>query len=616
MSTGLAAIAVSFLLLPTGGSAPPGSGGDETQVPAPAFHRPTDAELAGAKSELLRAAADVEETLRKSPDGALIAEEIGLAKLKTLCQSDRLNLAFLEAIYRTVSDGAVGREQQHLVRLRAAVTQCATLLRARTSAHAEKEFNRQLRELREARETFGKTGSETSLARIRTAYAWLVDHGQAADLQKAVNRGLSHPNVWVWLDHQVVNDMMPPPTTEPVTINKSVDGVNINGQGQFTGSGSLSYRPDSSAATVRATIVGHGENSVSASRGRATVYGHSTAEVHATQLFHLTADGLSSDPADISVDANYSPDSANFAAKRRFMRRLGGKIALRAANKQRPKATEDMRQEVSREVEGKMQKEVVAFINKQNEVILEKYRLPMARWDMPCALAASTEERTLRIAATLGRKTQLGAPRLPPVAAGQNALNAAMHDSAVNNLHFALAGRNIAEDEFQELMFRTLGLEPKDGMPKRSGAPARIRLAQESPLSVAFKNGAAEVTLRIQEFRGLGKEGSGKVWTAKTRYVPKITPAGVEVDRVDPISIDPEQGESSRDLREVLAGFLVGKATSQGLTTTGELAKMAHLRVHSLDMRDGWLLITMKPAPKTESASANATVSNLSATGK
>jgi hypothetical protein len=615
MSIRLAAVVVSMLLALVGKATPVGVTPSQDIVAAPAFHRPSDAELSRTRSELLRAATDLEQALHKSPDGSSIAEEIGLTKFKSLCQSDRLNLELLDAVYGTLSNGAVGREEEHLVRLRAAVTQHAALLRARTTTGAEEEFVRQLSELRKAQEIFASTGTEESLARIRSVYQWLVNHGQAAEIREAVYRKYSHPNIWVWVDREVVNSMLPPPKTEPVTINKSADGVFIRGQGEFTGSATLSYRPDSSAATIEATIVGNGTNDVSATRGRATVYGNSTAQVHATQLFHITADGLSNDPSDISVDAHYSPNSADFAARGRLMRRLGGRLAMRAAYKQQPKASEDTRQELSREFEEKMRKEVVAFVNKQNEVIQEKYRLPMARWDMPEALAASTEERVLRLAATLGRKTQLGAPHLPPVSGcDQNSLHGAMHDSMINNLQFALADKDIAEDDFQELMFKTLGLQPTDGAPKRTGEPARIWFASKGPLSVAFKDGAALVTLRIKEFRGLGKEGKGTIWTARTRYVPKVTSAGIEVDRIDPITIEPDRGQSSRDLREVLAGFLVGKATSQGVTTTGEMAKMANLRVHSLQMRDGWLLVTMKPSPKTETA--NTTVSSLSATSK
>jgi hypothetical protein len=616
MSSIIAALAASVLLFQTATAAPPsGAAPTDAARAVPQFHRPSAAELSDARTKLLQAVTESEQTLRKSPNGAVIAEEIGLENLKSLAQSDRLNIEALDAVYRRVSDGAAGREEEHILRLRAAVAQHAALLRSKTSDKAGKEFARQLRELRTARETYAATGSDSSLAAIRNVYEWLVKYDQAAELQKAVCRDLSHPNVCLWVDHRLMNSMVPPPKVEPVTINKSANGVFIRGQGEFTGNATISFRPDSTAATIEATIIGDGTNDVSASRGRATVFGDSSAHVNARQVFHFTAEGLTNDPPEITVDANYSPNSADFAAKRRLMRRLGGRIAMRAACKQRPQATEDMRQEVSREFEERLKKEVVAFVNKQNDIILEKYRLPMARWDMPCALAASTEKSTLRLTATLGKKSQLGAPRLPPVAeCRENSLHGAIHDSAINNLQFTLAGKSIAEDEFQDLMFKTLGLQPTDGAPKRTREAARIKLAQDRPLSVAFAQGSARVTLRIAEFCGSGKETCGTIWTAKTRYVPRVTKSGVEVDRVEPISIEPEQGAITDALREVLSGFLVSKATSQGLTTTGELAKMAHLRVNSLNIRDGWLLVTMQPAPQAKTT--NGAVSDLSASNK
>jgi hypothetical protein len=615
MSTTIAAVAASILLFQTATSAPAVATSAKTAIPAAKFHRPSDADLARAKTRLLQAVAESEQTLGKSPNGMVIAEEIGLERLKSLAQSDRLNLDVLDAVYQRVSDGAAGREEEHILRLRAAVMEHAALLRSRKSDDVEREFARQLRQLQRARETYAATGSDASLAAIRNVYEWLVSHDQAAELRKSLRRDLSHPNVCLWVDQRLVDSMVPPPTTEPVTINKSANGVFVRGQGEFTGSATLSFRPNDAAATVEAKIVGDGTNSVSASRGKATVFGNSSAHVNASQVFHLTAEGISNDPPQIAVDANYSPTSANYAAKRRFMRRLGGRIAMRAANKQRPQAIEEMRQEISREFEEKLKKEVAAFINKQNDIILERYRLPMARWDMPCALATSTEKNTLRMAATLGKKSQFGAPRLPPIGkCGDGALHGAIHDSAINNLQFTLAGKSIAEDEFQDLMFKTLGLEPSDGMPQRTREVARIKLAQDNPLTVAFRQGSAVLTLRIAEFCGRGEEKSGTIWTARTRYVPRVTKSGVEVERVEAISIEPDQGEITDVLREVLAGFLIGKATSRGLTTTSELAKMAHLRVDSLNIRDGWLLVSLQPAPKEQAV--NGAVPALSASSK
>ena len=126
MSTAIAALIASVLLLPAGEASPPArTGPAEAGVAVPQFHRPSDAELSNARARLLHAAAESEKTLSKSPDGAVIAEDIGLAKLRSLCQSDRLNVEFLDAIYRGVSNGAAGREDEHILRLRAAVAQHA-----------------------------------------------------------------------------------------------------------------------------------------------------------------------------------------------------------------------------------------------------------------------------------------------------------------------------------------------------------------------------------------------------------------------------------------------------------------------------------------------------------
>lgn len=612
---GAALFIAAVLLLPAGNAEPVGDGASAHEPAMPAFHRPTDAELSAARATLLRGIAETEQWLQQSPDGAAFADEVGLEKLKSLCQSDRFDLAYLNQVYRAMSNGAVGREEPRAVRLRAAVADYATLLRSRISPDVEKDFLQQIRELRTARENFAATGSPSSLTRIRSVYAWLVDHGQAADLQKAISRDFSHPNVLLWVDQDVMNSLLPPPATEPVTIDKNISGVAIRGQGEFTGNATIAFRPNSAAATIEAKIVGDGANNVSATRGKATVYGNSSAHVTASQAFHLTAEGLTSDPPQIDVDANYEPTSADFAARVRLMRRLGKRIAMRVARRQQPQATEDMRQEIAQEFEARLKKEVVAFLDKQNEMVQEKYRLPMARWDMPCNMTASTEKNKLRMTATLGKKSDLGAPHLPPVSDfGPNSLHLAVYDSAINNLQFTLAGQTISEDDFQDLMFKTLGLHPMNGKTKPTGDLARITLSLTNPLSVTFDNGAASVAMRIVEFSGQGKLHTGTTWTVKTKYVPRLTKTGVEIDRVEPISITSENGKDVAELREVLASFLVDKANSRGLTTVGELARLAQLKVHKLEMRNGWLVVTMRPSPLSEPT--NGATPTLSASNK
>jgi hypothetical protein len=203
---------------------------------------------------------------------------------------------------------------------------------------------------------------------------------------------------------------------------------------------------------------------------------------------------------------------------------------------------------------------------------------------------------------------QLGAtsapPKLPKQVAAGNEIAFWLHESAINNVTDALAGRRFDETTFLEILQEEfkLGSRSLDALPKPRIAAALV-FAEERPLRVSFANHRLELVVRVQACEAEGTTINRHISELRARYELAPTASGLGLQRAGSPQVNSEAAVDPQWL-SVIERFLPAEIHSLPRYRNGSFSH--YMQLQHLDLHDGWLVVSSRREPVVAAAGVDA----------
>ncbi|HVC93965.1 MAG TPA: hypothetical protein VND64_09760 [Pirellulales bacterium] len=576
-----------------------------------AFHAPTDDELAGAKSKAAAARDALAAELASVPNGGSRSDALGLGGLAEQFGQGQADLARLEALERRFEFNWASAKGAKYDRLRASLSTYMQLLRSAVPQAAD-EYGRRIEQLEREWQAYTQAWQAymdlplpdrervhpPDLAPLQEAYSWLVLRGQATAATGQVRDFVSHPNHVMDATAQFVDRLVTRDVDRPIRSDENQDGTRVSVRGELKSKTSAKFENDSDQGAVRVQLHGNGVSKVTARRGKVTVYARSYTKIEASEVVNLSERGAGAQSPQISVRQDTRPYAVSVDMRCRLLRNLVGKLACRAAWKQKPKSDQQAAAKTRRQIDEQLRQQTDAFARGANLTFDDLGVFALLRPNPSQKLKVGTTPAEMHWRGTYASALQFAAPSDPPRARPANAAaTVQFHESAINNSELLLAGRTTNEADFRELVFEKLRLIPDDDARIEGREPAEITLAEHEPVNVRFDDKVAQVTLRLSSVRDQRETFDAQPWTVRAEYQQGQLPE-ISIVRTS-ISVEPVDAPQAERVREVLSRFLVAKATwspsKQGDSKLAQEFKLGDLRI-----KPGWLIIVLVPIAKPE----------------
>lgn len=427
--------------------------------------------------------------------------------------------------------------------------------------------------------------------------------GQAPDLVARLRRRFSRPNAVVLASNRLITSGIARQVDETMPLRDNIMGTFITGTGRTIGSVTGQLLDDPHHASVLTSLSGTTWSSTVGYNGPAIICASGQTAISGQKLLYFDADGVHSLPA--SASAETSSTVTGVGSRHGG---LIGRIVERAAWKRIPErkpasdrvATEHARVKVANQMDAQAD----ALVERANRAYDEKLRVPMLRQDaFPRQLALASNPAGVRITATASSDELLGAPDDPPELTKHGELYLRLHESLANNLAAQmLGGRTITRAEVEEGAIDTFGVLPESMKrdQEEDNAAWAIEFAEEDPVTLAFDNNEASITIRGHRYRS-----GTRVFMAMTvsaRYKLVATPQGMRADRQGPLVIFPPALGPGKPMgvREKVVEQMLRKRFNRifeeqvvfhGLKLPGNWLKLGPLVAHNFKTESGWLLV-------------------------
>jgi len=577
-----------------------------------AFHAPTDDELTRAKSEAAAARDALAAELSLAPDGVSRGDALGLGDLAEQLGQGQADLSRLEALQRKFEFNWGRAKGANYDQLRASLITYLQLLRSAGPQVAD-EYGRRIEQLEQEWQAYTQawqayrelplpereTVHPPDSAPLQDAFAWLVLRGQATAATKLVRGAISLPNHVMDATAQFVDRAVARDINRPITSNENQDGTRVSVRGELKSKTSAALEEDSIQGAVRVQLHGNGVSKVVARRGKVTVYARSFTKIEASEVVNLSERGTGAKSPQISVRQDTRPYAVSVDMRCRMLRKLVGKLACRAAWKQKPKSDRQAAAKTRRQIDGELRQQTDAFARGADLAIDDLGVFAMLRPNASEKLKVSTTSKEMHWRGKYASATQFAAPDEPPEKHASAAANVQIHESAINNSELLLAGRITDEADFREMVFEKLRLIPDDDASIEAREPAEITLAEHEPVTARFDDKLAHVTLRLSSVRDQREIFDAQPWTVRADYQKEVLPAKegesprISVVRTS-LSVEPADAPQADRVREVLSHFLVAKATWSP-SAKGDSKLVQEFKLGDLEIKPGWLVLVLIP---------------------
>ena len=381
-------------------------------------------------------------------------------------------------------------------------------------------------------QTYARTPAPEDAAGISRHLRWLGQAGQAPWLVAAVQRTLSHPNVYVTVSDRLVAARLSRSVDDVSPVEDCILGTRLYGTAHTSGQVRGVLVPCEEQALVDALFEGTSRTENVGYNGPATIYSSGNTALAARKRFYLNAEGVFALPAVSSAVTSTVIHQIDTGG-----RALVERIAWKRAFRQKALAEAIASDHAEQRFNYRMDQQADDLVARANRGFQERFRQPLdERGLFPEYFRASTTPETVTLVLMTTGATGLGAPTAPPDVPGAD-LTVRSHESSINNLAAAaLAGVFLDERRFDEIATRLLGLpENKEKPPDEENWA--ITFADEQPVTVRFADGGLRITIRGKRYMNEGRQYEAMDVAAQYRI--EKTPQGFRAVRQGDLEIYP-----------------------------------------------------------------------------
>ncbi|HEX4147429.1 MAG TPA: hypothetical protein VHY20_00515, partial [Pirellulales bacterium] len=552
------------------------------------FRLPTVDEVDRARQAAISQTRSYGAWIDKLPTGEIARKAVRLDDLANQLQRVPADAAALAELDERLQR-AGGSPQ--LVALERAVDSYLDFVRSRASATLAQDYPARLEELAAALQADQQTPSPQSQAQVREAYERLPHVPGNRELRLRVCREISFPNQVLTASAAFLNEeLSQQPLALASDINNKSSGIAVSGRANTQGTVSLVLHPSAAQAEIDVQFHGDARSQLTASQGPIHVAERGTAQIMASQIGYLSAEGgiRTGEPV-AHASSDIRPSGVGVDMRSRLLRRVVSNIAWRKAWEKKATSDQQAEQQIETQIKTALTLRTAKELAQINQMLRSFYPPNATEPTGAPRLSMHTTATHLICGAEFASPWQVAASAPPPALTGiQRAMLMQIHQSALDPLGASLCGRTISEPDFRELVFDTLALTPEDPAPPRGCVPLKVTLADRDALNVRFENGLIIVTVKIQSFTASARQFE-LARSIRVAYRPQIGKDGLEFVRDGAISVGPQQATEQPDLAELLERVLPRRASTRGPTIVGGIGQSHHLKVSHISSAEGWL---------------------------
>ncbi len=571
------------------------------------FLRRTPADLYEARLALHAAVERLESRLQAAgPEAERWRSYLQTEPLKAQLARAEPDLQELENIHRRFAAGYDSLGLVCFADVRRALRSYVLAARLLGDATLRKQYESALDALARDLEAYAKAPAPTpdQAAAIARLLQWLGDAGQAPWLVAAVQRTLSHPNVFVTVSDRLVAARLSRSVQDVSPVEDCILGTRLYGTAHTTGQVRGVLVPCEEQALVDALFEGTSATENVGYNGPATIYSSGSTALAARKRFYLNAEGVFALPA-VSSAVTSTVIHQIDTGGRALVERIAWKRALRQKTLAEAIASDHAQERFNQ----RMDAQADDLVARANRGFQERFRQPLdERGLFPEYFHASTTSQHATLVLMTTGSTGLGAPTAPPELPGAADLAVRSHESSINNLAAAaLAGVFLDEKRFDEITTRLLGLPERKTKPEDE-ENWTITFADQQPVTVRFADGGLQITIRGKRYMNEGRQYEAMDVTA--RYHIEKTPQGFRAVRQGDLDIYPpgfvpgtgrqlsaRQIALRNALRRRFGRFFEETWQPENLVIGKDTAQPLELRLSRWEAFGGWLVMAWEQLP-------------------
>lgn len=470
-------------------------------------YRPVDApRLARARARLAAARDRLNGYLGKGAAGRGWRKFLKLESLDELLRPDaKPDPDAMVAIIEQLQADQVGLEQPVFTTLRSRLREYLADTDQAEDPKSSEEYASRLDQLAAQLDAYQKTPKPELLRSIGPELAWFERRGQALPLVAAVKRQLAQPNVLFTAKASFMADGLDRPVNDNDPVRDVILGTSIVGTGRTVGRLTFRFVPDTERALLRAELTGVNYSRSTGYNGPAVIYTTGNAQLKATKLLTVEADGLHG--LSTTIDAKLSTRITGVGSTRRgIVGCIVTKVASRKAAQQSGATRAIAEQKANARLERKFETQIATELNRTNKQFKERFFGPLVRREIYPDLHFSTTTDRLNVVGLQGDTELLGAQNAPPEIVGDPDVAMRVHQSAVNNYTaVTFAGQTFGQPELEKLAIDMTGKVP-DRLKSEDGKDDwNITFIEDEPITLRVEDGVVTLIGRAKRYHSNGR---------------------------------------------------------------------------------------------------------------
>lgn len=432
---------------------------------------------------------------------------------------------------------------------------------------------------------------------LRAAVCCLVATSMALAQSTATEKKPEIPNAVLQVSERLISRMLNMTINRTVQIREAVLGTSVSGATTTAGSVSPVLIPDPRQGMLQIRFQGTANSPrMVGQNGPATIVSSAISRVDVRKNVILNDRGIQLLPASAQVTTRLSIDDVSAS------RRIVNRIARRRAEESHAAAQAITKQKTRNRLQQEVDRDAAAPLSQAQEYFVSGFRQPLEQRDaLPKLFRFATTSEHLRLSLLQCCHTDCPPPTTLPRIAPEHDVAVALHESSIGSIYEVFfAGKESMDREVLHTVHLLTGEDPRllrvhDRTPRWS-----VAFADTHPLTVAFNNGAATISMHLKALRYGDQRYQGQ-FTVTVRFSLEKTARGPRLNRVGDLHVSGMVNSGSPGelaaaltiLRTKFSAVFPPSLTFDGLVppTGGVWDIIGQLQLVQLDAENGWLVI-------------------------
>jgi hypothetical protein len=415
-------------------------------------------------------------------------------------------------------------------------------------------------------------------------------------------------NVRVTFSDDLLNRMLPDSLKKQQAVNDTILGMPTRGFGTSRTGLSVKFIPSRDQLAVRLEAQGVINSQTRTLSGPVRMFHHNNATFAAHKDLLFSRDGIKVNPSVALSNAN---------SKLRGMESdfdgvplLSGIVASMALDKhdeKRPAALREAAWKTARRVEHGLDHDIEEQLKQGGSTLKDRVLAPLDQMKLePEIIDLQTHEDRAVVRFRIAGEDQLAANTPRPRAYSDNFGSLQLHHSAANNIvdRLALQGRRFTPADLYRHVVAVLNLDEQHDLSKLP-SDVEFQFAANDPLTLRFEEGKVELRLAIDELKC--GERSWSNFVIRAQFKPQVIDGQTYLVRDGIVRLS---GSQLRTTAQISLRTVCAKVFPDDMKVRlwpDDLRndeRFADLDIEQIDIRDGWLGLSIGPRPALSAAAS------------